>query len=129
MQSPSIKFQIPKKEKPPFNLEERLARFGENTIQFCKTAKKNEITRPLIGQLIRSATSIGANYYEAINASSRKDFRYKIYIAKKECEETKYWLRMVKTATPEKAPELRVLWLEAHELVLILQTIVNKVNQ
>jgi len=105
-----------------------MAKFGENIITFCKTLRKDEIIRPLVSQIVRSATSIGANYCEANNASSKKDFRNKAYIAKKEAQETKHWLRMLKAAVPDRAAELRNFWQEAHELVLILQAILSKVD-
>lgn len=112
-----------------FNLEERTAKFGENIIVICKELPKNEITRPLINQLIRSATSVGANYMEANGASSKKDFRNKIYICKKEAQETSHWLRMMATALPSKKIELRALWQESHELVLIFQKITSSLNE
>lgn len=63
-----------------YNLEERTAIYGENIIAFCKSVKQDTITRPIVGQLIRNGTSVGANYCEANNASSKKDFRNKIFI-------------------------------------------------
>jgi four helix bundle protein len=122
------KFQLTKK-RTYFDLEERMAKFGEDTIVFCKKLKQDGITRPLINQLIRSAASIGANYCEANNASSRKDFRNKAYIAKKETQETKHWLRMLSAALPDQKKELRIFWCEAHEFVLILQAILSKIDR
>ena len=90
------------KKNNDYNLEERVAKFGESIIQFCKTARQDVIIKPIINQLIRSGTSIGANYMEANAASSKQDFRNKIYICKKEAQETKYWLRMMVVAIPEK---------------------------
>ena len=89
-----------------YDLEERTAVFGEQIISFCKSVSENTITRPLISQVIRSATSIGANYMEANGAPSKKDFGNKIYICKKECQETKHWLRMLVAALPDKKPEI-----------------------
>jgi four helix bundle protein len=107
-----------------FDLEERTTRFGEAVIELCKSMPKDEITRPLINQAIRSATSIGANYMEANGASSKKDFRNKAHLCKKEAQETQHWLRMLGAAQPRhKEEELRVLWQETHELVLIFQKI------
>jgi len=63
--------------------------------------EKNIINNPLISQIVRSATSIGANYHEANGASSGKDFKNKIYICKKEAKETKYWLQIIAEANPE----------------------------
>ena len=105
------------------SLEERTAKFGESIINFCRTIKKDLILVPLISQLVRSATSVGANYMEAECASSRKDFRNKIFICKKEAQESKHWIRMIANYLPEEKDELRLLWKEAHELTLIFQKI------
>lgn len=112
-----------------YDLEERTARFGEDVIEFVKTIERNSITNPLISQIVRSATSIGANYMEANQASSKKDFRNKIYICKKEANETKHWLRMISKAAPEKAEKCRKLWQEAQELTLIFSKIVTSLNE
>ena len=112
-------------EMPKYDLEERTAKFGEEIIQFCQTMTKNEITYPLISQLIRSGTSIGANYCEADCAETKKDFEHKIAIANKETKETKHWIRMVAKAVPEVKEKSRVLWKEAHELNLIFTTIIR----
>lgn len=112
----------------PYGLKERMARFGEDIIIFCLRLKADHISRPLINQFIRSATSVGANYAEANNASSKKDFRNKVHIAKKEAQETKHWLRRLKPYYPASAENLRIFWQEAHELTLILQSIINKLN-
>ncbi len=109
-------------------LEERTAKFGEDVIEFCRTIKIDVISKPLINQIIRSSTSIGANYCEANNASSKKDFRNKIYITKKECQETKHWLRMLAKAVPDKKEKCQLLWKEAHELTLIFQKITSSLD-
>jgi len=112
-----------------YDLEERTARFGEDVIDFIKNSSKNIINESIIKQLIRSATSIGANYCEANNASSKSDFRNKIYICKKEANETKYWFRMLSKTNPELKERARKLWQEAQELNLIFQKIVNSLNK
>ncbi len=106
-----------------FDLEERTAKFGENILVLCSKIKISVITEPLIKQIIRSATSIGANYMEANGASSKKDFRNKIYICKKESQETKHWLRMLLAVVPEQEADLKFLWQEAHELSCIFNKI------
>lgn len=111
-----------------FDLEERTAVFGEHVIALCKTISLNTVTRPLVDQLVRSATSVGANYMEANGASSKKDFRNKIYICKKEAQETQHWLRMLNVAATEHTTELRALWKETHELVLIFQKITSSLR-
>jgi four helix bundle protein len=106
-----------------FDLEERTGRFGEAIIEFVKTLERNEINRPLIGQLVDAGTSVGANYTEADGAESKKDFRHKIAICKKEAKETKHWLRMIRKANPHKAVECHKLWQEGYELTLIFSSI------
>lgn len=108
-----------------FDLEERTAKFGIAVIKFCREVPENNITRPLVSQIVRSSTSIGANYCEANGASSKKDFRNKIHICQKESKETKHWLRMLTTAVPERKDDLRLLWQEAHELSLIFGKIIS----
>ena len=111
-----------------YDLEERTAKFREDVITLCKTMKENTITRPLISQIVRSATSIGANYMEANGASSKKDFRNKIFICKKEAQETKHWLRMLEKAIPDKKQELQKLWKECQELTMIFQKITSSLD-
>ena len=102
-----------------YDLEERVIKFGENIISFTSSIQINTINKPLINQLIKSGTSLGANYMEANGASSKKDFRNKIFISKKEANESRYWLRIISKAVPEKQKEADALWKEAHELTLI----------
>jgi len=92
-----------------FDLEERTAKFGENIIKFAKKIPQNPITLPLITQLVKAGTSVGANYSEADCAESKKDFEHKIGICNKESKESK-----------------QILWKEAHELNLIFSSIIIK---
>lgn len=117
------------KKNGKYDLVERTAAFGDNIIKLCKSIPLNIFTKPLISQIIRSGTSIGLNYSEAINASSKKDFKNKISIVKKECQETKMTLRFLATAAPEKKEVLRKYWQECHELTLIFQTISTSLNK
>jgi len=78
-----------------YDLEERTAKFGEEIIKFAKKIPKDSVTIPLISQLVKSGTSIGANYCEADDAESNRDFQHKIGICKKEARESKHWLRMI----------------------------------
>jgi len=111
--------------QPKYDLEERTALFGEKIIEFAKTITRNPINNPLISQLIRAGTSIGANYMEADAAVSKKDFKHKIGICRKESKETKHWLRMIAKANPAKLEASRVLWKEAQELTLIFSSILR----
>lgn len=116
-------------EKREYNLEERTAKFGEDVIKLCKEVKQSLISRPLISQIIRSSTSVGANYMEASGASSKRDFRNKIFICRKEIQETKHWLRMLKIALPEHREEFGKLWKEAQELTLIFSKITSTLDK
>ena len=112
----------PRTSPPRFDLEERTARLGEDIIAFAKQIPRTQITEPLITQLVRSGTSVGANYCEADDAGSRKEFRYRISVCKRECRETKHWLRMMAAALKESADfkaEARKHWQETKELHLI----------
>ena len=113
-------------QKPEFDLEERTAVFGEAVIRFAKTIPKNPVTTPLISQLVRAGTSVGANYYEADDAVSKKDFKNKIGTCRKEARETKLWLRLIAAAEPDLKTEARKLWQEAKELHLIFAAIWRK---
>lgn len=111
-----------------YDLEERTAKFGESIIRFCKKIPKNSITTPLIVQLVKCGTSVGANYCEADDAESKADFRHKIGICKKESRESKHFLRMIIVALPEVEHSAKLLWQEAKELNLIFNTIYIKVK-
>ena len=112
-----------RQDQSTYDLEERTAVFGESAIRFAQRIPKTDVNSSLTRQLVRAATNIGANYCEADDGVSRKDFRNKIGIAKKEARETKYWLRMISTAEPGLKEQARILWQEAKELHLILVTI------
>jgi len=112
-----------------FDLEERTSIFGECVVELCKNLDHNIITRPIINQLMRSGTSIGANYCEANNACSKKDFKNKIFICKKEAQETKYWLRMLKKSISVKEKEINELSQECQQFIFIFQKIINTLNK
>jgi len=114
-----------------YDLEERTAVFSEHLINFYKKCPKNVITIPLIDQGIRSGTSIGANYCEANGASSKKDFKNKIFICKKEGKETMYWLRLIGRALDDEKlkEECRLSWQEAKELTLIFSKIASSAKE
>ncbi len=112
-----------------YDLEERTAVFGETIIAFAKRIPTTPVTLPLISQLVRSGTSVGANYCEADDACSKKDFRFKIGTCRKESKETKHWLRMVAAAADELRADARPLWQEAKELNLIFGKILRNGNR
>ena len=109
--------------KPRYDLEERTARFGEAIIDFAKKMPVGPLTERIISQLIGAATSVGANYDEADDAVSKKEFLKCIGTCKKEARESKHFLRMAARAVPELKFEARELWLEAKALHLIFSKI------
>ena len=111
-----------------YDLEERVEKYGESIIDFAKHINVTTITKSITEQLIKAGTSIGANYFEANGASSKKDFINKIYICKKESQETKHWIRMMSISLPQTKDKLRLLWQKAQELTLIFQKITNTLN-
>lgn len=113
-------------EDKPYDLEERTALFGESVLDFLKKVPVTPLTRRLIDQLVGASTSIGANYCEADDAVSKKEFRNKIATSKKEAREAKFFLRMLARAVPELQDEARILWREAKELHLIFAKIYRK---
>lgn len=105
-------------------LERRMLTFAANII---RKLKKSTLPKSVIDQLTRSSASIGANYAEACNAASKLDFRNKIFIAKKEAAETRYWIDLcIELNAQEDWSHHRQ---ESHELLVILQTIINSLNK
>lgn len=104
-------------------LEQRMIDFSVEVIQTFDKYSKSPTLRKPVEQLIKSATSIGANYTEANNASSKTDFKNKIFISKKEAAETRYWLNVLEKVLPHE--DLSGLQQEALELNLILQKVIS----
>ncbi|MBI5733630.1 MAG: four helix bundle protein [Candidatus Kerfeldbacteria bacterium] len=113
---------------PKYDLEDRTAKFGIEIIKFVRSLPKNHLTLPILSQLVRSATSIGANFCEVDDAESNKDLIHKLGICKKEARETKHWLRMLAEAEPISKIKARVLWQEAKELNVIFNSIIIKLK-
>ena len=110
----------------PFDLEERTALFGEAIIRFLKKVPRGPHNDRLIDQLTGASTSVGANYCEANEGLSKKDFRNIIGRCRKESKEVKFFLRMIATSEPILAGEARTLYREANELHLIFCSIYRK---
>ena len=111
-----------------FDLAERTALFGEAILNFVLGIDRDDVRGPLVRQLVISATSIGANYMEADEAGTKKEFRYRISVCCREAKETQYWLRMIAAAAPNHKQEARAHWQEAHELTLIFGAIYRKTS-
>lgn len=105
--------------------EERTFRFSKEAIAFVKNLPKSIPTPEIAKQLLRSASSIGANYIEANESLSKKDFFMRVKICRKEAKETIYWLKLVE---PQKEEEHKREWLigEATELMKIFGSIIEK---
>jgi four helix bundle protein len=112
--------------KHPFDLEERTARFGEAIVRFSKKIPRDPTNNRLIDQLVGCGSSVGANYCEADERVSKKDFRNVIGRCVKEAKETKHFLRMIAASEPPLADEARELFREARELHLIFASIYRK---
>lgn len=110
----------------PFDLEERTALFGEAIIHFLKKVPRGPRNDRLIDQLTGAGTSVGANYCEANEGLSKKDFRNIIGRCRKEAKESKFFLRMIAASEPTLADEARTLYREAKELHLIFCAIYRK---
>src|SRR5207248_6170150 len=90
-----------------YDLDERTACFSEAIIDSANIIPRTPVTRPLIEQLVGCGTSVGANYCEADNEVSKKEFRLRCETCKKEARETKYFLRVVVRAVPELKSQAR----------------------
>lgn len=116
----------PNNVQKPFDLEEGTAKFGEAIIAFAKRIPENSVNSRLINQLVGAGTSVGANYCEASDCVSKKDFKKSIGTCRKESKETRFFLRMIAAAEPSLKDEARILWKEAKELNLIFGAIWRK---
>jgi four helix bundle protein len=105
--------------KRVYDLARRTSAFGAAIVRLARRVKPSAVTRPVISQVVRAGTSVGANYCEAEDAVSRKDFRHKIGLCRKESKETMYWLHMLACADERVKEDARMLWKEARQLNLI----------
>ncbi len=112
--------------KKQYDLEERTLEFSKRIIRLAKALPKDIINRRLIDQLIRAGTSMGANYREANETETKKDFKYRIRICRKEGKETIYWLHLIIEANPNFKERTKPLLGETSELVKIFASILEK---
>ena len=113
-------------QRHAFDLEERTAQFGEALIRICKKIPRSPENNRLIDQLVGCGTSVGANYCEANEGVSKKDFKHSVGRCVKEAKETKFFLRMVAASEPALVDEARKLYREAKELHLIFASMYRK---
>ncbi len=111
-----------------YDLEERTLRFAKRIIGICQQVPQTAVNRPVIDQLIRASGSVGANYREANESLSKKDFQYRIKITRKEAKEAQYWLQLFGAANPTVDGAISELEQEALELRKIFSTIADKAS-
>ena len=112
-----------------YDLEERTYEFAKNIRDFIKEVPKYNSNNIYILQLIRSSSSIGANFIEANESLSKKDFYHRVRICRKEAKETKYWLLLLEISSNLKIQNnLNELIQEVNELMKIFGAIVSKSN-
>jgi len=112
-------------EKRKYDLRDRAIKFSTAIIQFSQQIFTTPITLPLVAQLVKSATSVGANLCEADCAETKKDFIHKMGICNKEAKETIYWLHTIGNVLPDWKSKTEILLSEATELQLILAAIIR----
>jgi four helix bundle protein len=111
-----------------YNLENRTKEFAVNIIDICNKIPLNVVNRNIVNQLIRSAGSIGANYLEANECDTKKDFKNKIRISKKEAKETIYWLELLSHNNGTLMNDIDPLIKESREIMNILGAIYSKIK-
>ena len=112
-----------------FDLEERTTKFAKAVIGLCKVLPKNTINDRLVGQVVGSSGSVGANYREANDALGKKDLVQRMKISRREAKESLHWLELLSVANENKKSEINLLLKEAMELKNILSAIINKLNE
>ena len=109
-----------------YDLEERTLEYGKRVIRLVKELPKNTVNYDLSHQFVRSGTSLGANYREANETETKKDFCYRMRVCRKEGKETVYWLKLIIEANPELTHRIDPLLQETIELVKIFAAIIKK---
>jgi four helix bundle protein len=106
-----------------YDLEDRTLEFAKKCINLCKPLVKDPINRELVSQLIRSAGSVGANYREANDSTSKKEFYHRIGICRREAKESKYWLELILHSNAGLSAQIGPLIDEALQLARIFSSI------
>jgi four helix bundle protein len=118
-----------KNEEKPFDLEERTFKYAKDVFSFINTCPKTPVNNEISTQLIRSAGSVGANYIEAREALSKKDFAMRVKICRKETKESSYWLRLIEIKNEIQEGNRQALLIETGELFRIFSSIAEKVSE
>ncbi len=106
-----------------YDLEDRTLKFAKDCIDLCKLLIRDTINIELVSQLIRASGSVGANYREANDSTSKKDFFYRINICRREAKESKYWLELLLHSNQKLSDKITPLIDEALQLARIFATI------
>ena len=109
-----------------YDLEQRFGNYFEKVIILVKKCPINDVTKRIISQVVASSGSVSANYAEASEAMSKKDFVKCLKICRKEAKETKVWLRGLKVAINLFISEFDLLIQESNEIIYILTSIISK---
>ncbi|KKU49018.1 four helix bundle protein [Candidatus Uhrbacteria bacterium RIFCSPLOWO2_12_FULL_46_10] len=120
--------QITSTKQRPYDSEERTLQFAKHVSQFIRGLPKNITNIEYAKQLARSAGSVGANYIEANECLSRKDFAMRVKIAKKEAKESRYWLQLLEVSTPVDDKDRLNLIDEATQLMKIFGAVIERSN-
>ena len=121
IQMTNVKFS-----KQTYNLEDRTLQFSKECIDICKLVIKDVINVELVGQLVCASGSIGANYREANDSITKKDFYHRIGICRREAKESKYWLELLLHSNLKYIDKIKPLADEALQLAKIFAAIGNK---
>lgn len=112
--------------KPKYDLLDRTFDFAKRTRVFIKSLPKTIVNLDDAKQVLRSSGSVGANYIEACEALSKKDFSMRIKICRKEAKESVYWFRLIEAEGVELEKERKALLQESMEFTKIFGAIVSK---
>lgn len=108
-----------------YDLEKRTEAFAHAVLDLIKRITLTPINKNSMEQLIKSSSSVGANYCEATEAESKRDFIHKISLSKKEVKESRYWLKFLKLTDQNLEVEVNGLIKEAQELLFIFSKIIK----
>lgn len=109
-----------------YEIHERMYGLVVRVVKLVNSIPKSEFNRVIVPQLLRSATSIGANDQEADGCSTKKDFVHGYTVVRKELKETHFWLRLLSDTNPELKTKMELLLQEYQELISIVSSITNK---
>lgn len=109
------------------DLKDRTLKYAIDVRIFVRTINRDKLNQDDLNQLVRASGSVGANFIEAIESLSKKDYLYRLKICLKECKESRYWLIVIQNTNHiESQDEINILKQESKELIMILSSIIQK---